>query len=133
MRFRSVRGALAVKVMFLPHALEALAFGAADHIDEIARLKLGDGEIHFAFRKIDIESKFTDEPLWFRIGALENAEFRFAYPRFLLYAKPNLHGRVAIVLVRQPTKNDIIARRDHGHRMKPTIGIVDAGHADFLS
>src|SRR5439155_16922667 len=27
----------------------------------------------------------------------------------------------------------IIARHDHGHRTQPAIGVVDAGHAAFLS
>src|SRR5216110_2866911 len=51
-RFRAVGCALPIEVVLLHHALEAFAFRAADHIDKIARLELGDGEIHFALGDI---------------------------------------------------------------------------------
>ena len=59
MRLRTVRRALAMHVVFLHHALKAFAFGAADHIDQIARLKLRDVQIHLAFRRIRLEPKFA--------------------------------------------------------------------------
>src|SRR5262245_29817613 len=40
MHFRTVRRSLPGEVMLLHHALKAFAFGAANHIDEVARLKL---------------------------------------------------------------------------------------------
>ena len=51
-RFRSVGRALPIEVVLLHHTLETFAFRASNHVDKIARLKLGDGEIHFNFSQI---------------------------------------------------------------------------------
>ncbi len=65
-RLRTVRRALSVEVVLLHHALEAFALRATDHIDEIAGLKLRDGEIDFAFRQIGLQTKLAHET--FRLG-----------------------------------------------------------------
>ena len=52
MRLRTVRRALPMEVVLLHHALKAFAFRAANHIDEIARLKLRHAQIDFAFGQI---------------------------------------------------------------------------------
>ena len=51
-RFRTVRRALPMEVVLLHHALKAFAFRAANHIDEVARLKLRDAQVDLAFGKI---------------------------------------------------------------------------------
>src|SRR5438270_3090523 len=133
MGLRPVGRALPIEVVLLHHALEAFALRATDNIDIIARLKLRHSEIHFAFRKIDTEAEFADEPFRFRVRALKDAELSFVNTRFFLRTEADLNGRVTVVVVRQATQKSIIARRDHGYRMEPTVGVVDAGHADFLS
>ena len=52
MRLRTVRRTLPIEVVLLHHALEALSFGATNHVNKISRLKLRDGEIHFAITEI---------------------------------------------------------------------------------
>ena len=66
MRLRTVRRALAGEVVLLHHALEAFALRSADHIDEIAGLKLRDAQIDLAFRRIRFEAKFPHKFL--RLG-----------------------------------------------------------------
>src|SRR2546423_14183232 len=88
MRFGTVRGALSVEVVFFHHALEAFAFRAANHVDEIARLKLGDAEIHFAFRQISFQPKLAHEFLRRDVRFLEISELGFAHARLLCSANP---------------------------------------------
>src|SRR5947209_2092193 len=100
MRFRSVRSALSVKIMFLHHTLETFSLRAPDHIHEIAGLKLADAEIHFALRQIISQSKLANEFLRPDVRFLEVTELGFAHARFLLRRETNLHGRVPVALVR---------------------------------
>src|SRR2546423_2737673 len=132
MRLRSVGRALAVEIVFLHHALEPFSLRTADDVNPVARLKLRDVQIDFAFGRIRRQTKFLHQ--FFRLGAgsLEFAEQRLGHPRFFLDVEPDLHGRGAVILRRQPAQEDVIARRDHGHRRHPTIRVVKAGHPDVL-
>ena len=74
MRFRTVRRSLPGEVMLLHHALEAFAFRAANHIDEIAGLKLRNALVNFAFGEIVLQTEFAHKPLWLDSGLLEFAD-----------------------------------------------------------
>src|ERR1700732_182347 len=91
-RLRSVRCALTVEVVFLHHALKTFALRSAGNIDKIARLKLRNGQIDFAFWRICFEAELTHEFLRFRAGLFEFAEQLFRDTRFLLHVEPDLHG-----------------------------------------
>src|SRR5215467_12276164 len=69
--FRTVSGALPGKIVFLHHALEPFAFRTADHINEVASLKLGNAQVDLALGKIVLQAKFADKPLWFGSSLLE--------------------------------------------------------------
>src|SRR5437879_13561400 len=73
MRLGTVRGSLPMHVVFLHHPLKPFAFGATNHIDEVARLKLRDVQIHLAFRQIRLQSKLASKSFWFDPGFLERA------------------------------------------------------------
>src|SRR4029077_16107354 len=115
MRFRTVRRALPMEVVLLHHALKAFAFRAADYIDEVARLKLGNAQVDVAFGKIFLQAKFAHESLRPNSGLLEFTEQRFADTRFLLCAEPDLYCKIAFVLFGQTAQQNIIAGRDHSH------------------
>src|SRR5215831_3859654 len=69
--FRTVRRSLSGKIVFLHHALESFAFRATNYIHEIARLKLRNAQIHLAFGKIILQTKFAHKPLRFGSGFFE--------------------------------------------------------------
>src|SRR5439155_27098585 len=100
MCFRTVGSALPVKILFLHYALETFALRTTDHVDEIARLKLCDAEIHFAFRGIRFQTKLAHKSLRLRVRFFEIAKLGFANPRLFLRSEPDLDRRIAIVLVR---------------------------------
>src|ERR1017187_5138177 len=133
MRLRSVGRALAVEVVLLHYALEAFALRTAGNIDIIARLKLRNAQIDFAFRRIGIETKFANQFFWFHAGLLEFAEQLLRHPRFFLRGEADLDRRVAFVFRSETTQQNVIARGNHGYRTQPTLRVVNAGHADFLS
>src|SRR5215472_4653914 len=133
MHLRSVRRTLPREVVLFHYALEPLAFGATNHIHEIAGLKLRNAQIDLAFREIVLQTKFAYESLWLDSSLLEFTDQRFAHARFLLRAEPDLHRRITLVLVSQPAQQNIIASRDHGHRTQSALRVVNAGHTNFLS
>src|SRR5207237_1004965 len=53
----TVRCTLSMHVVFLHHPMASFALRAADHINEVARLKLCDVQVHFAIRQIGLQSK----------------------------------------------------------------------------
>src|ERR1700726_1449739 len=102
-----MRCALSVKIVLFHHALKTLAFRAADNIHIIARLKLRDVQIDLAFRRINVQPKFADEFLRLRAGFLKLSQQLLCDARFLLRTEPDLHGRIAIVLVRYATQKTL--------------------------
>src|SRR5262249_25760392 len=102
MHLRTVRRTLPCEVVLFHYALETLAFGATNHIHEIAGLKLGDAQVDLAFREIVLQAKFAHESLWLDSSLLEFTDQRFAHARFLLRAARDLHRRITFVLIIQP-------------------------------
>src|ERR1700730_6262023 len=92
MRLGTVRRTLSVEVVLLHHALETFAFRSAGNIDKVARLKLRNAQIDFAFRRVGIESEFAHELLRLRTGLFEFTDQLFGEPRFFLHVEPDLHG-----------------------------------------
>ena len=133
MRLRTVRRTLPMEVVLLHHALKAFAFRAANHIDEIAGLKLRHAQVDVAFGKILLQAKFAHESLRPNPGLLEFTDECLRHARFLLRSEPDLHRRITFVVVGQTAQQNIIASRDHSHRTQSTFGVVNAGHTDFLS
>src|SRR5205814_5723031 len=76
MRFRTVRGPLPVEVVLLHHALKTFAFRAANHIDEVARLKLRHAQVDVAFRKIGLQAKFAHQSMGLSSGLFEFTDQR---------------------------------------------------------
>src|SRR5438094_8029767 len=66
----TVRGTLPMHVVFLHQSLKPFAFGAANHIHEIARLKLRHVQIHFALGRVSPEPKLARKSLRFDAGPL---------------------------------------------------------------
>ena len=123
-----------VEVVLLHDALEAFAFRPADHIDEIARLKLRHAQVDRRLREASVSRRNSRiEFLRLDSGLLEFAEQRLGDARFLLRVEADLHRRITVVLLGQTAQQNVIAGRDHGHRTQPAFGVVNAGHADFLS
>src|SRR2546423_860946 len=133
MRLRSVGRALAVEIVFFHHALEPFALRAADDVNPVARLKLRDAQIDFAFGRIRPQPKFLHQLLRLGTGCLEFAQQCLGHARFLLRIEPDFYCRITVILRRHPANQNVIAGRDHGHRTHPTIRVVNAGHADLLS
>src|SRR5438105_4847247 len=133
MRLRSVRRALPREVVLFHYALETLAFRATNHIHEIARLELRNAQVDLALREILLQTKFAHDSLWLDSSFLEFTDQRFAHARFLLHAEPDLHRRITFVLISQTAQQNVIARRDHGHRTQSALRVVNAGHTNFLS
>src|SRR5213075_271033 len=133
MRFRTVRRSLPREVMLLHHALKTFAFRAANHIDEIARLKLRNAQVDVALGKIASQAKFAHESLRFDSGLLEFTDQCLRHARFLLHPEPDLHRRITLILFGQTAQQDIIAGSDHGHRTQSTLLVVQAGHTNLLS
>ncbi len=133
MRFRTVRCALALEVVLLHHALEPLALRPPDDIHPITRLKLRHVQIDVSLRRVSLEAKLPHQFLRLGTGLLEFAEPRLRHARFLLRAETDFDRGVTVVLRRDPAQKHVIAGCDHGHWTHPTIRVVNAGHADFLS
>ena len=95
--------------------------------------QLRDAQIDLAFGRVYIDPEFAHQFLRLRTRFLEFAEERFRHARFFLRAEADFDRGVPVVLHRYPAKEHVIAGRDHGHRTHPTIRVVNAGHADFLS
>src|SRR5436190_21434418 len=131
-RFRSVRRALPREVELFHHALETFAFRAANHIDEVAGLKLRNAQVDVAL-KIVLQAKFAHESLRFDSGLLEFTDQCPRHARFLLHPEPDLHRRITLILFGQTAQQDIIAGSDHGHRTQSTLLVVQAGHTNLLS
>src|SRR5438067_2076316 len=72
-RFRTVRRTLPSEIVLFHYALKTFAFRAANDIDEVAGLKLRNGQINFAFGKIAFQPKFAHQSLW-----LDSGLFKFA-------------------------------------------------------
>src|SRR5262249_54840615 len=133
MHHRTVRRALPGEVVLLHHALKTFAFRAPNHIHEIAGLKLRNAQVDFAFGKIVLQSKFAHKSLWLDPRFLELTEQRATHPRFFLLAKTNLHARITFGFFCQTAQQYIIPCRDDGHRTQSALGVVNAGHTNFLS
>src|ERR1043166_47903 len=101
MHFRTMCGALSGEVVLFHYALETLAFWTANHIDEVTFLKLRNAQVHLAFGKILLQTKFAHKPLRFGSGLLEFTEQRLGHARFLLHSEPPLHGRITVVVFGQ--------------------------------
>src|SRR4030095_5305849 len=86
-RFRTMRRPLPGEVVLLHHALKTFAFRAANHIDEVAGLKLRNAQVDVAFRKIVLQAKFAHESLRFDSGLFEFTHQCVRYTRFLLRSK----------------------------------------------
>src|SRR5882762_9039861 len=132
-RFRTVRRALPMKVVLLHHTLKSFTFRSANHIDIVARLKLRNAQIDLAFGKIVAQAKLAHEFLRSYACLLEFAKQRFGHARFLLCSEADLHGGIALVFFGQTTQQNVIAGSDHGHGAQSTLGVVNAGHTNFLS
>src|SRR6266536_6171964 len=65
---------LPMHVVLLHYPLKPLAFGAADHVDEVTRLKLCDIQIHFALGRVSPEPKLARKSFRFDPGFLERAK-----------------------------------------------------------
>src|SRR5204863_1786772 len=131
MSLGTMRCALPGKIVFLHHTLETFALRSPDDIDVIAGLKLSDIKIDLAFGRIGFEAKLAHK--FFRLDPclLEFAEQLFGQARLLLRVKPNLARGIAVVFDGYPAHQDVIARPNHGHGTEPTIGVVNAGHANL--
>src|SRR5207248_11799336 len=92
----TVRCTLSMHVVFLHLPLESFAFIAAVHINEVARLKLCDVQVHFSIRQIGLQSKLSGKSFWFDAGLLERAQLRIVLSRFLLLSEPDSPGRVPV-------------------------------------
>src|SRR5439155_27240585 len=92
--FRTVRRALPGEVVLLHETLKTLAFRAANHINEIAGLKLRNAQVDLALGKIVLQTKFAHKSLWLDSGFLEFTDYCLGHARFLLCAEPNLHSRI---------------------------------------
>src|SRR4029453_8230518 len=79
MRFRTVCRALSMKVVLFHHALKSFSLRSPNHIDIVARLKLCNAQIDFAFRKIIDQAKFADEFLRLHARLFEFAKQRFGH------------------------------------------------------
>ena len=101
MRLRTVRRSLPGEVVLLHHALKTFAFRAANHIDEVAGLKLRNAQVDVAFGKIGLQAKFAYESLRLDSGLFEFTDQRLRHPRFLLHAETDLHRRIAFVVFGQ--------------------------------
>src|SRR5215470_15761706 len=104
--FRTVRRALSVEVVLLHHTLKSFSLGPADYIDIVARLKLCNAQVDFAFWEIIAQAKLAHEFSRFHARLFEFAEQRLGDAGFLLHGEANLHSRIAVVFLGQtPQQN----------------------------
>src|SRR5580765_8933466 len=81
MRLGTVSGSLPMHVVFLHHPLKPFAFGATNHIDKVAGLKLCDVQVRFASGQISLQPEFARKSFWFDPGLLERAELGIVHSR----------------------------------------------------
>src|SRR5436190_8391019 len=81
MRLGTVSGSLPMHVVFLHHPLKPFASGATNHIDEVARLKSRDVQIHLAFRQIRLQPKLARKSFRLDPCFLESADLGTIQPR----------------------------------------------------
>ena len=130
-----MRGGTAVHAETLHHALEALAFRDADHVDDLAFLEDRIARDHVARLHVggSLEAHFTEVGVRLDAGLLEMAERGLRQALLLLFAEGELH-RVVTVLVGGLHLHDRAGTRlDDGDGDKRVVAVINLGHAQLGS
>src|SRR5262245_6158723 len=131
---RAVGGRAAAEVVALHHALEALALAHAHHVHRVP----GGEDLHRDLvAHLDLGAlphpHLAEHAAGGQAGLVEVALHGLGDPLDLAPAhQAELHGRVAVLVLRLALHDHAGPRLDHGHGHRPAVLGVDLGHADLL-
>src|SRR4051794_2392026 len=129
---RAVGDRAAAEVVPLDRALEALSLGGAGDLDRLALLEGLDGDGVSHLKLAGLVAELLDVAESRSVGLLEVAQLRLRQPLLGGRAEAELHGLVAVALVR-PDPGDVTRAGLHDrHALEPAVLLEDLRHPDLL-
>src|SRR4051794_11246102 len=129
---RAVGDRSAAEVVPLHRSLEALALRGAGDLDGLALLESLDGHRVANLQLAGLVAELLDVAERRGVGLLEVAQLRLRQPLLAGAAEAELHGLVAVALMRADAGDVTRAGLDHGHTLHAAVLLEDLRHPDLL-